>query len=176
MSAEVSLTELIRLFQLGDAASENRLFAAASERLKAMAHSVMPFRSSADYSPSDLVQDTYCQKLAGLSPNVKIENREHFFSIVVRAMKQILSDRSRRQTARKRQHEDQPNIPDRRLHDLSLALSRFAQIDAQANRILRLKMDHGLSWETIAEETGLTVWQVRREHAHAVQWLSKQIR
>jgi hypothetical protein len=94
-------------------------------------------------------------------------------------MRQVLTDRGRIRMAQKRQAppaEGWPQArPDRRLIDLSTAVRKLERLDPDSCGILRLKHDHGLTWDEIARRTGRSVWQVRGEYEHALHWLRAEI-
>ena len=96
--------------------------------------------------------------------------------------RQILIDRGRTRKTQKRDRSDLA-VGNRfslgassAVHEnLSAALSKLGNLDPSAYRVLRLKTDHGLTWEEIAAKMQITVAQARGEYAHAIAWLREQI-
>ncbi|MBY0508488.1 MAG: hypothetical protein K2X03_31545 [Bryobacteraceae bacterium] len=180
MNENVQLTELIHRMQNGDRAAGESLFASAAVRLRRMSAALMASERTSGFHPSDLLQETYVQKFAGLRRQAKLTGREHFFSVMAMGMRQVLLDRGRARRAQKRQGPslrewEQAPLPDRRLIDLATATQKLARLDPAACEVLRLKHDHGYSWDEIASRTGRSVWQVRTEYAHALHWLRAEI-
>ncbi len=179
MDHAVSLTELVRRMQRGDRQASNSLFAAAAQRLRAISQSLLSREpASAGFDPSDLIQEVYGQKLVALNPRTKINNREHFFSLVAHGMKQILTDRARSKNALKRQvpvggHRAAKSHPLH--HDLVSALQKLEKLDPLAHQIVRLKNDHGFTWEEVQSATGLPPKRARAEYNHAIHWLRDQL-
>ncbi len=180
MDQSVRLTELIHRMQGGDRVAGNSLFAAAATRLRKMSAALMATEKTSGFHASDLVQETYAQKIAGLRLQACVTNREHFFSLMAIGMRQVLVDRGRIRSAQKRQgpsleEREQSQLPDRRLIDLRTATRKLEKLDPEGCAVMRLKHDHGLTWEEIGLSTGRSVWQVRTEYAHAVDWLRAEI-
>ena len=84
----------------GDRRALDRLFSAAYEELRRLAHSVRRGDPSATLSPTALVNEAW-MKLAK-SPDVGATSRLHFKRIAARAMRQILVEAARRRNSEKR--------------------------------------------------------------------------
>jgi len=164
--------------QSGDRQAADSLFSAAAYRLRLMSRSLMAREKTGGFHASDLVQETYAQKMAGIH-KVAVQGREHFFSLMAAGMRQVLTDRARLRGAIKRQPQAQTvRSSDRangQLIDLKTALRKLDRLDRGCAAVVRLKHESGSTWEEIASETGLSVWQVRAEYAHALQWLHAEI-
>ena len=87
MQPDVQLTELIHQMQRGDRAAGESVFSAAAGRLRRMAHALMTREKTLSFHASDLVQETYAQKIAAMRLRAKVESREHFFSIMAAGMR-----------------------------------------------------------------------------------------
>jgi RNA polymerase sigma factor (TIGR02999 family) len=140
--------------------------------------------SSGMYQATELLHETYMKKLRGLQ--VKVRNRQHFYSLATRAMRQVLVEEARRRKADKRQMPvENGNAwldvagaarqdPDRVLL-LSPILDRLVEIDARAASVLDLRFFLGCSLEETADILGVTVRAVRDDWDFARAWLRKQL-
>jgi RNA polymerase sigma factor (TIGR02999 family) len=107
-------------------------------------------------------------------------SRGHFFGAAAEAMRRILVEKARRSKRRKRGGDrrrvdlaDQPApTADDRLLALDEALTRLAQEDAIAARVVELRHFAGIGHEQIAAALDVTVYQARQKWAYAQAWLS----
>jgi len=179
MDQSVSLTELVRRMQHGDRQASNSLFAAAAQRLRSISQSLLSREpATAGFDASDLVQEVYGQKLIALKSRTAINNREHFFSLVANGMRQVLTDRARSKNALKRQapfgqHRTTHHAPH---HDLVSALQKLEKLDPLAHQIVRLKNDHGFTWEEVHSAIRVPPKRARAEYNHAIHWLRDQLK
>ncbi|HEU0120527.1 MAG TPA: ECF-type sigma factor [Bryobacteraceae bacterium] len=177
-----SLTHLIRRMQATkDRAAAEAVFAAAAGHLRLLAGKLMASEpATGSFGASDLVQEVYVQKAMRLGGMHLIANRQHFFSLMIRGMRQILIDRGRKRRAGKRCEsnfgESVASTPDAELVMLRKLKTRLLELDPLGHRILTLRMDHGLTWEEIAAHVGLNVSRCRTEYSHSIHWLRKRIR
>jgi RNA polymerase sigma factor (TIGR02999 family) len=113
------------------------------------------------------------------------QNREHFFGISANLMRQILVDHARRSAAAKRGGggtvvtlDDGIAAVDHTDDDLSLldaALTKLAQIDPFAARVVELRYFAGLTIEETATVLETSPMTVKREWATARIWLHREI-
>ena len=112
-------------------------------------------------------------------------DRQHFFGIAARAMRQILVERARARGAQKRwaglnrttlsetlaaaAHHDAI------LPDLDEALSRLEEIDHEQALIIELRYFVGLSVEETADAIGLSPATVKRRWSMARAWLFREL-
>jgi len=167
--------------QGGNGQAAGPLFAVAAERLRRMAVYMLKRESAgtAGLGVSDLVQEVWVQKAFRLSRVAPVQDREHFFSLMARGMKQVLVDRHRIRSAKRRTAPESMPVgtrPDPRVAELTIQRSRLREFDPRAHEILWLKLDEGLTWEEVAERMGLTVSACRAEYDHAIYWLRKRMR
>src|SRR6476659_3089516 len=86
----------------GNADAQNRVFDLVYARLRTIARRLLSGdRARRDYRATDLLHETYLKKLHGL--RVPIRNRQHFFALAARAMRQVLIEDARRRKAEKRE-------------------------------------------------------------------------
>jgi RNA polymerase sigma factor (TIGR02999 family) len=110
-------------------------------------------------------------------------NRRHFFAAAAEAMRRILADHARRKRALKRggpagaAHVDLNLLPGPANDndcwiDLDEALTTFAQIDAAAAELAKLRIFGGLSVEEAAEALNLSRATAFRTWTYARAWLT----
>ena len=112
----------------------------------------------------------------------QLANREHFFSLVARAMRQILIDHARSRLAEQRRldlvaidMEDKPELDARelqRLLDVDSALSELEKHDARLAQVVLFRYFAGYSAEQTAELIGVTERTVNRDWHKARAWLA----
>ena len=164
---------------------QDRVFRLVYAELRGIAQRLVSHETGADmYQATELLHETYLKKLRGL--RVEIRNRQHFFALATRAMRQVLVEEARRRKADKRQlPPDAGNAwldvagaarqdPDRVLL-LSPVLDRLLEIDPRAASVLDLRFFLGCSLEETAEVLGVTVRAVRDDWDFARVWLRQQL-
>ena len=134
--------------------------------------------------PTALVHEVYL-KLAD-HDHLQWNDRAHFVAIAVRAMRQVLIDRSRRRSAEKRGGERHRITLDEKLVGrfsaqleilaLNDALERYASLDARGARVAELKIFGGLGSEEMAHVLDVSVRTVQNDWAMAQMWLSRELR
>jgi RNA polymerase sigma factor (TIGR02999 family) len=180
----MNLTILLRKALGGDKAAEQEAIALVYPELKRIA-ARMTAQESADptLSPTILVSDFFAEKFrapTGLPGS--INDRNHFFSIAARAMRQVLVDRARARNATKRQPVD-PHFFQRpctalspeTLLALEAALKRLEAIAAQAAKVIELRYYLGCTVEETAKSLSISTKQVRAEWDFARQWLESEL-
>ena len=140
-------------------------------------------RSDHTLQPSALVNETYL-KLFGKKSN-DWENRAHFYVSAARAMRRILVDYARSQSALKRPKRSQrvelSNVLEmvrersREFVALDQALERLASMDARQAQIVELRYYGGLTVEETAAGLGISPTTVKREWSSARAWLQSQV-
>jgi RNA polymerase sigma factor (TIGR02999 family) len=113
-------------------------------------------------------------------------NRQHFFGIAARSMRQILVERARARGAQKRWAGlDRVSMTaalikadsgsDAALPAIDEALSRLEHIDAEQARIVELRYFVGLSVEESAEVLGMSPATLKRRWTLARAWLFREL-
>jgi RNA polymerase sigma factor (TIGR02999 family) len=128
--------------------------------------------------PTALVHEAYL-RLVGRRVEQAWVGRGHFFAAAAEAMRRILVESARRKRrlrhggGRQRVELAEPAAPDpdENLLALDEALSRLAEEDPVAARVVELRHFAGLGHEKIADALGLTVYQARQKWAYARAWL-----
>jgi RNA polymerase sigma factor (TIGR02999 family) len=130
-------------------------------------------------APTALVSEAYLKLVR--DPNLRWNDRVHFFNAAAQAMRRILVDHARARGARRRAldakramaslsdlvvQEDSEGIL-----SLDEALTRLEEVDATAAQVVRLRFFAGLSVVETAEALAISERTVMREWAFARAWL-----
>jgi RNA polymerase sigma factor (TIGR02999 family) len=175
-----AITELLTAARAGDHAARDRAFAMLYAELKGLAHAQLKRARGDTLSTTGLVHEAYL-KLQHAA-KLDVGDREHFFNLAARAMRQILLDRARAADCAKR-----PDPALRRtldgdgvialaaadsaaadLLDLDRALDSLAGLDARLAEVAELHLFAGLEFGEIAalrgqsERTVLRDWRKAR--------------
>jgi RNA polymerase sigma factor (TIGR02999 family) len=126
-----------------------------------------------------LVHEAYL-RLVGKDDEPRWDGRGHFFAAAAEAMRRILVEQARRKRRQKRggglKRAELFDAPapedDDRLLALDEALTRLAEEDPQAARVVELRHFAGLGHNDVAATLGITVYQARQKWAYARAWLS----
>jgi RNA polymerase sigma factor (TIGR02999 family) len=187
MPAEVSLTGQLRLYSNGSREGADSMFREILPRLREIAaRKLSKERFLAPLSPTELIGETWLASLR--RGRWKIENREHFFSIVGLAMENVLTDMARRRLAQRRgkgvvalslddlSPGQQPSSAEaEQVLAISMLLEKLARADASAANVVRLHYLAGFSLEEIAHQTGSSLRQVRHRWEKGKLWLAKRL-
>lgn len=180
MTSDLNFTGLIQQMLAGDRSAGETVFTTAAARLRRMAQSLMANECTRGFHASDLVQETFLQKVSRFRMRRAVANREHFFSYMAAGMRQVLIDRSRVRRARKRQPlpvEDilhYISIDDRQIH-VANALHRLEKLDSEGRHLMYLKFELGLTWDEVAQRTGKPLGQMRAECSYVLMWLRREL-
>lgn len=156
-----SVTALIDAASGGDAGALRQLFARVYGELKRLAHIQLARAGGQTLNTTGLVHEAYL-KLA--QPGERsLRDREHFFSLAARAMRQIVIDRARAQVADKRGGGEvrMTDIDDafdvaggelgpEALLRLNEALDQFASDEPRLAQLVELRFFAGLGIDQIA--------------------------
>lgn len=114
------------------------------------------------------------------------ENRAHFLAVAAQIMRRLLVDHARASACLKRKGNavqvdlmdtpDLTTIAPEELLAVDDALSRFAEIDPRASRIVELRFFVGLTSEETAEVMGISLKTVKRDWSAAKSWLRHELR
>lgn len=169
-----------------DETALDQLFPLVYEELRRIAHRRMRGEyPSHTLQTTALVHEAYI-KLARQQP--QWQNRDHFFAIAARVMREILIDYARTKLRGKRgggmpllrfDELDEATVlpPDSlpMLIDLDEALKRLAALDPQQSRIVELRYFGGLTVEETAGVLGISPSTVATEWRLAKGWLKSEL-
>ena len=157
-----AVTEDLLAAARGDRAARDRAFAMVYAELKGLAHAQLGRARSDTLSTTGLVHETYLK--LNRAAQLDARDREHFFSLAARAMRQVLVDRARAASAAKRPAAglkrtldgdaalplDAGDTAAADLIDLDRALSSLAALDARLAEVAELHLFAGLEFAEIA--------------------------
>lgn len=186
-SGEHELTETLLKITRGAAdqgASLERVFQTAYTELRRIAGGLMRAeRRDHTLQATAVVNEAY-MRLADAS-KLEWKSRAHFFAIAARAMRQILVEHARRHNAQKRGGSWDRVTLDERLGlaaaseigvlDLEDALSRLAEVDERAARVVELRFFGGLTSKEVAHILGISRRTVQEDWRVAKMWLSNEL-
>lgn len=177
------LTRLLERARQGDRAAMDAALEHLHDEIKAIARRRMRSCSPAHtLQPTALVHEALLRMGGRDQP---WESRGHFLGVAAMAMRSILADHARARRAAKRGGDRQREpldtaaawFEDNHLDLLALdeAMTRFAQVDARACRIVEMRYFAGLTQAQIAEALGISVATVERDWSMARGWLRREL-
>lgn len=184
-TAKRQVTMLLEAISSGKKGATDKLLPLVYDELRRIAGKQMAGESPAHTLQSTaLVHEAY-MRLVGGTQEVSWENRGHFFSAAVRAMRRILVESARRKAGPKRGGDrqrvaldswtatDDPNTLD--LLALDEALNDLERFEPRVNEIVMLRYFAGLSVDQTAEALGIAPRTVDRDWAYGKAWLFKRL-
>jgi RNA polymerase sigma factor (TIGR02999 family) len=179
-----AVTQLLNRWTSGDEQALHDLVPIVYEELRRLAHyHLQSERPEHTLQSTALVNEAYLRLIGGQP--VELQNRDHFFAVSSRLMRQILVDYARSRKAAKRDGGcrvslsnamDIPIAKDEDLVALDRALEELARIDERQARIVDLKFFGGLSSTSAASVLNISRATVDREWAVARLWLHRHMR
>lgn len=178
MAEAHDITRLLARVREGDDDALRRLIPLIYDELRRLARQQRQRASSETLNTTALVHEAY-EKLARSSPS--FADRQHFFRVAARAMREVLLNHARAHNAQKRGEgrkplaldEERLVLPQRAEHLLALdeALTRLTDLDARQAEIVELRYFVGLTIPEAAEVLDLSPATVKRDWAVARAWL-----
>jgi len=185
-----SVEALVRESRSGDVQALDELFRIVYRDLRARAHAHRRrWGGQETLNTTALVHETYL-RLRGAEP-LDWESRAHFLGVASRAMRQVLIDYARRQTAAKRGGARRPVSLDELRFDpgvtpnegrpemvlaLDAALARLEVENPRHGRIVECRFFGGMTIRDTASALGVSPATVKRGWAVAQAWLYREIR
>jgi RNA polymerase sigma-70 factor (ECF subfamily) len=185
MSTSTSdVTRLLQDWGEGDPSALERLIPLVFEDLRQIAGRMFQRESDGHtLQPTALVNEVYL-KLTN-QRKMHWQNREQFFGVAAMMMRRILVDYAKGRQAAKRGSgapkvplDETIAVPELRGVDvvaLDEALSRLAELDPRAGRIVEMRFFMGLDNEEIGEVLKVSVTTVKREWRTARIWLFREL-
>jgi RNA polymerase sigma factor (TIGR02999 family) len=160
----------------------DELLPVAYDELRSLAEAILsrcqPIEST---HTTSLINDVYVRLAAR---GVRFRDRGHFLCVAAKAMRFVLIDRARRNSAAKRGGDQKrlviddsalPTLEDPQMLAIDEALNRLSAFDERKGRVVELRFFGGLSVEETADVLGLSSATVKREWAMARAWLSREL-
>jgi RNA polymerase sigma factor (TIGR02999 family) len=184
------VTRLLAEARAGDAAALDRLLPLVYDELRALAHRQRLRQGGAEtLNTTALVHEAYEKLARADAGGAGWNDRAHFFRVAARAMRQVLVDYARAQTAAKRGGEATPLpldaaeaagalLPAERAAEvvaLDEALGRLTALDPRQGEVVELRYFVGLTIPETADVLGLSPATVKREWTAARAWLHREM-
>jgi RNA polymerase sigma factor (TIGR02999 family) len=179
------ITLLLQRSAQGDSNAAAALFPVVYRELRALAGAMMRSEGPITLQPTALVNEAYVKLVSGSPANVN--DRDHFFRLAAKVMRQVLIDHAREKKTDKRggdinKHSLTLDIPDPSRGPTSLdllalddALLQLAQADPRKAELVELRFFAGLTNEQTASVTGLSLSTIEREWRFARAWLLERL-
>jgi RNA polymerase sigma factor (TIGR02999 family) len=179
------VTELLRLWSVGDAEALNRLVPLLYGELRRLAHQrLRAEQANRTLNTTGLVHEAYL-KLVDLR-RARFDDRSHFLAMASRVMRRLLVDQARARRAAKRggggeavEWDDSLAVSEPEadaVAELDEALQRLETIDPRQGQIVEQRYFGGLTLEETAEAIGVSLATVKRELRFAHAWLATELR
>ncbi len=175
------ITQLLRGVRDGEPGAMDAVFDQVYPQLKQLAASQMMVRPGQTLTPTAVVNETYLK--LSQADQLDLVDRRHFMICAARAMRHIVIDHARAQSAKRRggdKHrvtltdvvDDQPSLD---LLDLDTALNDLEAIDPALKELVELKFFVGLTMNDIADLLGTSLRTVNRNWSRARAFLNTQL-
>ena len=174
-----AITELLELWQKGDSDAARTLIPLVYQQLRVIARRQIGGKPSQTLNTTALVHEAYLK--LGHPSRLGLENRNHFFAVAAKAMRQLIVDHARRRAAEKRGGQaDIVTVDDTDLAvparaeeilDLNVALDRLSEVDERLAHLVELRFFAGLSVEETAAALDCSPRTVKRDWRKARAFL-----
>jgi RNA polymerase sigma factor (TIGR02999 family) len=180
MSRAPDTTLLLNAIQAGDREAFDQLYSLAYDELRRAArYQLHRYRSGQTLNTTALVHEAYLRLVD--QSRAQYGDRAHFLAIASRAMRFVLVDYVRSRTAQKRGGAA-ADVPldaveiaaDESAADvleLNDALEQLCRFSPRLGQLVEYRFFGGLTFDEVAEATGLSVPTVKRDWARARAWL-----
>jgi RNA polymerase sigma factor (TIGR02999 family) len=179
------VTKLLKEWSEGDESALEQLLPLVHDELHRLAHQHMRREGPGHIlQTSALINEAYLRLVD--QPQIRWENRAHFFGISARLMRRILVDDARKRNSAKRGgsliqvplDEATSVVQDQAANVSALdeALKRLETIDERQGRIVELRFFGGLSIEQTADVLKVSQGTVMRDWTFARAWLRNEMK
>jgi RNA polymerase sigma-70 factor, ECF subfamily len=178
------ITELLKAWSDGDEQAMDKLMPLVDRELKKIARSYMRKEKVGHILQTTALINEALMRL--IREHVSWDNRNHFYGIVAKRMRQVLVDYARKQSTVKRgKYLEQVDIGEARdeiseksneVIRLEDALTELSRIDERKVTIIECRFFTGLSLDEIAKLLGISPATVQREWSFARTWLKRRMK
>lgn len=179
-----TVTRLLQQWHNGDQEALDQVTPILYDELRLLARRYLRMeRADHTLEPTALVHEAFLRLVDQRAVDWK--SRAHFFGIAAQAMRRILVDHARRQTAAKRGGrqtrvtlEDAAAITDEGTLDLVSiddALNRLAELDGRQAKVVELRFFAALDNREAAVVLGVSPATVKRDWRMAKAWLAREL-
>jgi RNA polymerase sigma factor (TIGR02999 family) len=185
VQAMTKVTQILSQIGQGDPSAAEQLLPLVYDELRRLAAAKLAREKPGQtLQPTALVHEAYI-RLVDTEKAQHWDSRGHFFSAAAEAMRRILVETARA----KKRHRRGGNIrrcnlletdvsmePDLDgMLDLDAALTKLALADAQAGKLVELRVFAGMTLNEVAEHLGISTYQAKRTWTYARVWLRREI-
>jgi len=178
------VTQILSAIEQGDPVAAEKLLPLVYDELRKLASARMAQeRPGQTLDATALVHEAYLRLVKVPEPG-QWDGRGHFFAAAAEAMRRILVENARRKRRLKhggqRQRVPTAEVAERdndsRLLALDDALTRLADEDRVAAKVVEMHHFGGISHELVAESLRLSVYRVRQKWTYAQAWLRDDLK
>ena len=182
MAESENVTALLEDLREGGEGIVDRLFPLVYDELQRLAHrQLQRQRPGQTLNTTALVHEAYLKLVD--QTQAAWNDRAHFFAVSAKAMRHIILNYARDQSAQKRGGErervtfdERLMVPQERAQTLLLldeVLDRLTERDARMGRVVELRFFGGMTEKEIAQVLDVSARTVRRDWRSARAWLSR---
>jgi len=179
------VTQILSAIEQGDPSAAEQLLPLVYEELRKLAGQKMAQENPGQtLQATALVHEAYL-RLVDVEKAQRWDSRGHFFAAAAEAMRRILVESARRRQSLRRgggrQRRDlldadliaEPAGDD--LLDLDEALERFAAVEPETAKLVKLRVFAGLTIDEAAKTLGVSPRTAKRGWAYAQAWLRREV-
>lgn len=179
--ARGEVTQLLHAARGGDRDAIDRIVPLLYEDLRTLARRKLRGEvGQRMMRPTSLVHETYLKLTNGAV--LHAENRAHFLAIAARAMRQVLIDDARRQSAAKRGGQWERTTLDNCIGPAELSADEILalndaidRLDPRQRQIVECRFFGGMEEAEVADSLGISERTVRRDWVKARAWLYRAL-
>lgn len=185
---QVDITQFLNSGEGGESGLD-ALMPLVHERIKMLAHSQLRQQApQPTLSATMLVNEAYMR--IAQSEEEKWRDRQHFFAVATTVIRRIIIDYARRSRAEKRGGDQRPLSIDmagelpapelprdksEQLIELDEALTRLADVDQRASRVVEYHVFGGYTFDETAEMLCISAMTAKRDWKFARAWLKREM-